>query len=936
MARKNGDGVFFRFADVDVRDGGHRRSESVITYRHARLAAIALMHQMAREGMRRGDYVASDMENCPAFVYLILACWYGDFRLITLNHRLDDAGKDSRLETVEEFTHIAPVMVTEADVYEMIALTREVETGRELVHSAQRAAALGDPQEQGVVMFTSGTTGRAKPARISGGNLAGSARAFNSILAGGNKLLWQLCLPLYHIGGFQMLVRSLLSGTPFILYRKFEAPRVLADAQRFHATHISVVDKTLRDLLSWADKGVHGGYKTLRSYRCILLGGAAPNPNTLSLAREAKAPVVVSYGMTETSSLVSFCPLEEFDGRMLYLLPGYDACVIDSDDYGRGELGIRGPGVFEGYIGQQRPVTADGYFLTGDTGEVKGRALCIEERTDDMFVSGGENIYPEEIRRKLLEIPGVTDAYVFGAKDETWGRRPVAMVEMADSHVNAGNARGLSRDVLAAARERLARIYQPDRLFVLDAFPRHGIGKIDRGELQRQAQSCLDVKRVALYLVSQPFVRPVKTAKTSMETRESIIVEVFDADGNSGIGEDVAFAGSWYLPETLADDQAFLQDYAIPRVLDEVYLHPREVYASLSELPGAATRRMAMSALETALWDLYGKRTKKPLRELIGAEETWRGADGSAEKPGMVPGGVVIGLVPVDEAVRMAKAAFAQGYRRIKLKIAPGDDLKRAHAVRTAVPEAAIILDANQSYSEADMAVLRRLDALGCAGIEEPLDPYYKAKSRISIFSRLGSLQYQMKTTIFLDESIVSDDDMRSALTARNIRGYVLKIGKFGGITPALQFFEAARARGAEVWMGGMYDTGISKRLHAAFGLLPGMCLPGDISDTSRYFATDISVPPFKLKNGFVQLNPPEAPYGLGCSLDREALARLTLKVWEYPVAAADAGIAGTGADEDAVADADADENLAAADAGADEDIANADADADPPSLRRA
>ncbi len=892
MARKNGDGVFFRFADVDTQEGGHRRSESVITYRHARLAAIALMHQMAREGMRRGDYVASDMDNCPAFVYLILACWYGGFRLITLNHRLDDAGKDSRLETVEEFTHIAPVMFTEADVHEMIALTREVETGRELVHSAQRAAALGDPQEQGVVMFTSGTTGRAKPARISGGNLAGSARAFNSILAGGNKVLWQVCLPLYHIGGLQMVVRSLLSGTPFILYRKFEAPRVLADAQRFHATHISVVDKTLRDLLAWAAKGVHGGNRTLQSYQCILLGGAAPNPNTLAAARKVKAPVVVSYGMTETSSLVSFCPLEEFDGRMLYLLPGYDACVIDSDDYGRGELGVRGPGVFEGYIGQQRPVTADGYFLTGDTGEVKGRALCIEERTDDMFVSGGENIYPEEIRRKLLEIPGVTDAYVYGAKDETWGRRPVAMVEMADSHVTTGNARALSRKILAEAQGKLARIYQPDRLFVMDAFPRHGIGKIDRAELQRQGQSSLDVKRIVLYRIAQPFVRPVKTARTTLEARESLIVEVFDAEGNSGIGEDVAFASSWYLPETLSDDLAFLQEYAIPRVLGEVYLHPREVYASLSELPGASIHRMAMAALETALWDLYGKRTKKPLAALIGAEETWCDFDGTAAKPGMAPGGVVIGLVPVDEAVRMAKTAFAQGYRRIKLKIAPGDDLKRAHAVRTAVPDAAIILDANQSYTEADMAVLRRLDSLGCAGIEEPLDPNYKAKSRISIFNRLGSLQYQMKTTIFLDESIVSDDDMRSALTARNIRGYVLKIGKFGGIVPTIQFMKAARARGGEVWMGGMYDTGISKRLHATFGLLPGICLPGDISDTSRYFATDITTPPFKLKSGFVQLNSQEEPYGLGCSLDRDELARVMQQVWEYPAAAADAGAA--------------------------------------------
>ena len=248
----------------------------------------------------------------------------------------------------------------------------------------------------------------------------------------------------------------------------------------------------------------------------------------------------------------------------------------------------------------------------------------------------------------------------------------------------------------------------------------------------------------------------------------------------------------------------------------------------------------------------------------------------------MAPGGAVIGLVPVDEAVEMARQAFSQGYRRIKLKIAPGDDFKRAHAVRTAVPDAAVILDANQSYTEIDIALLRRLDSLGCAGIEEPLDPNYEARSRQSIFSRLGSLQFQMKTTLFLDESIVTDEDMRAALTTRNIRGYVLKIGKFGGILPALQFYQAARSRGAAVWMGGMYDTGISKRLHAAFGLLPGVELPGDISDTSRYFATDITTPAFQLANGNLLLNPPEAPYGLGCALDHDVLAQVTKESWEF------------------------------------------------------
>lgn len=881
--RRNGEAVFFRFSDVLENGQDARRREVAITYGQARLSSIALMHQMAREGVRRGGFVASDMDNCPAFVFLILACWYGGFKLITLNHRLKEAEKDERLATVEEAYGVPPVLLTEADVLEMVALGKQAETSRELVHSAQRAAALAHQPDQSLIMFTSGTTGRAKGARLSARNIMDSALAFNSLLGGGRATLWQVGLPMYHIGGFQMVVRSILNGSPFLLYRRFEAPRMLADAQRFHPTHISVVDKTLRDLLEYAEKGAHGGLDTLRAYRCILLGGAAPNPNTISKAQQLGAPVVSSYGMTETSSLVAFCPIDENDGRMLYLLPGYDACVVDADDYGRGELGIRGPGVFAGYVGQKLPLTADGFFLTGDTATVQGRSVTIEERTDDMFVSGGENVYPEEIRRRLLEIPGVTDAFVYGAPDQTWGRRPVAVVEMAESQVGPGNALELSRQVHGQAAQKLARIYQPDRLFAVDAFPRHGIGKIDRRELQRQAECHLDVKRVVVHRIAQPFVHPVRTAKATLYERESLVVELHDASGLVGIGEDVAFSTPWYLPETIDSDLRFLKEHGIPRVLEDVYLHPQEAYASLAGCPGAEGHRMAIAALECALWDLYGKRAGKTLRELIGAGEQWEGWRDVAPCPrGMAPGGAVIGLVPVDQALEEARAAYAQGYRRIKLKIAPGDDFKRAHAVRTALPDAAIMLDANQSYTEADIAMLRRLDSLGCAGIEEPLDPAYNPESKRTIFMRLGSLQYQMKTTLFLDESIVTDEDMRAALTTRNIRGYVLKVGKFGGVLPALQFYQAARARGAEVWMGGMFDTGVSKRLHAAFGLLPGVQLPGDINDTARYFATDITTPPFALANGNLLLNPPEAPHGLGCNLDHDMLAQVTKHTWEF------------------------------------------------------
>ena len=105
--RRNGEAVFFRFADADENGRG---ADVAITYGQARLNAIALMHQMVREGVQRGGFIATDMGNCPAFVYTILACWYGGFKLITLNHRLTEDEKDERLRTVEDATRKVPML----------------------------------------------------------------------------------------------------------------------------------------------------------------------------------------------------------------------------------------------------------------------------------------------------------------------------------------------------------------------------------------------------------------------------------------------------------------------------------------------------------------------------------------------------------------------------------------------------------------------------------------------------------------------------------------------------------------------------------------------------------------------------------------------------------------------------------------------------------
>lgn len=408
----------------------------------------------------------------------------------------------------------------------------------------------------------------------------------------------------------------------------------------------------------------------------------------------------------------------------------------------------------------------------------------------------------------------------------------------------------------------MSKLHHPKHILVMSEFPRTVAGKVDRRALKQQYDKRIDIKSLTLYRVKQPFSHPVKTAKGNVDERESFFVEVEDWAGRTGISECVSFATNWYLPETIGEDYAVVRDSIAPVVLSERYLHPSEVSASLATFPGLAKYPMAKAAVEPAIWDLYGKICGQPLAKLIGGS--------NAEK---VLGGAVVGIAPVEEVRAKVNALVAQGYTRVKMKIEPETALECVAAVRADHPDLTLMLDANQSFDESYLDVLCKLDALKPACIEEPYNPKYVPSSgERNLFVRLSLLQDELKTMVCLDESVVTASDMEAAMELENLRCYALKISKFGGIQPALDFYEWVRSQGKTVWMGGMFDTGVSKRMHAAFATLPGMELQPDVSDYSAYFNHDTAIPPLELMQGELVLNTPKHPVGLGCILDKEYL----------------------------------------------------------------
>ena len=309
----------------------------------------------------------------------------------------------------------------------------------------------GVSEDTAVIICTSGSTGEPKGVRLSAAALLHSARASLTRLGAGPGERWLCCLPVTHIAGIQVLVRSLVSGTEPYLAASADS-QTIANAD---CTHISLVPTQLSRL----DPACFAAYST------VLLGGAAA-AGQVERARAAGIPVVTTYGMSET------CGGCVYDGRPL---DGVTAEVRDEDG---GRIWISGPVLFQGYVGGE---PAGDWFRTGDLGSVgAGGRLIIRGRADDVINTGGHKVLPGEVATVLQACPGVRDAAVLGQSDPEWGERVVAVVVPADPR-DPPTLKMLRMHV----KERLPRYAAPSRVVLVDAVPLLPSGKPDLMRLRQ-------------------------------------------------------------------------------------------------------------------------------------------------------------------------------------------------------------------------------------------------------------------------------------------------------------------------------------------------------------------------------------------------------------------------------------------------------------------
>jgi malonyl-CoA/methylmalonyl-CoA synthetase len=336
------------------------------------------------------------------------------------------------------------------------------------------------------LLYTSGTTGRSKGAMLTHQNLASNAQTLCSLWAfsPGDVLLH--VLPVFHVHGLYVALNvAFLAGCEIVWFDRFDAERVIGALPQ--ATVMMGVPAIYTRLLASPRLNPNA----CRNMRLFISGSAPLLASTHAEFRQRTGhDILERYGMTETGMLTS----NPYDGPRLpgtvgFPLPDVSLRIADAQgqELPRGETGVievKGPNVFKGYWRlpdkTKEEFRADGYFITGDIGEMddKGR-VTISGRAKDLVISGGYNVYPKEIEDQIDALPGVGESAVIGAPHPDFGEGVVAVVTAKGNLLS-------EPDMLAALSHKLAKFKLPKRIFTLNELPRNAMGKVQKAELRRR------------------------------------------------------------------------------------------------------------------------------------------------------------------------------------------------------------------------------------------------------------------------------------------------------------------------------------------------------------------------------------------------------------------------------------------------------------------
>jgi o-succinylbenzoate synthase len=370
----------------------------------------------------------------------------------------------------------------------------------------------------------------------------------------------------------------------------------------------------------------------------------------------------------------------------------------------------------------------------------------------------------------------------------------------------------------------------------------------------------MKIEKIEIRKIFLPYIKPFTTSGWTEKGNNGIIIKI-DSEGITGWGESPVSLEPFYNEETTGTAWSIMKEILISLMFKSEVTKPEDVRKIFSSIRG---NRIAITGLEFAAWDLFGKLKNMSIFQMIG---------GVRKK---IDVGVSIGIQENTNALlNLIEDYLEEGYKRIKIKIKPGWDIKPVEAIRKRWEKIQLQVDANSAYTLNDAGHLSKLDEFNLLLIEQPLanDDLYEH----------SILQKKMKTPICLDESIASLKHAKDAIEMKSCKIINIKPSRVGGLANAIEIHNIAEKNNVPVWCGGMLETGIGRSFNAALASLPNFKLPGDISASKRYYHRDVVLNPFELNSDGTLTVPDES--GCGAIVDEEFLESVTLEKLEirYP-----------------------------------------------------
>ncbi|MEN8172933.1 MAG: o-succinylbenzoate--CoA ligase [Chloroflexota bacterium] len=444
--------------------------------------AEKMARNLLASGIKPGQHIAVLASSSPDYLVLIHALIKLGAVLIPLNTRLTFEELSPLIELADvDYLIYSPAYYAVAAklTQQKFSFTQITSSDRNPDQELPTAFAFENLQ---AIIYTSGTTGLPKGAMLTVANHFWSATASAYRLGLSTDDRWLLCLPLYHVGGLAIVLRSCLYGTAVILHDDF-SPQEIAISIEYHAaTMISLVPTMLNRFMGT-------GSAMLAKLRLILLGGGAASPQLIQESLAAGLPIISTYGLTEAASQVATSTLENVAqkfgsaGKPLNFtqvqIETSDGEVLPAGEIG--EIVVSGPTVMGGYYQNSEATEAvldDDRLRTGDIGYLDSDGdLWVLQRRSDLIISGGENIYPSEVESVLMRHPAIKEACVIGLEHPEWGQQVAAAIVFYQGKTIS------TESIQQHCRKSLAGYKIPRIIQFLDHFPRTASGKIVRNRL---------------------------------------------------------------------------------------------------------------------------------------------------------------------------------------------------------------------------------------------------------------------------------------------------------------------------------------------------------------------------------------------------------------------------------------------------------------------